>query len=276
MDLETKTPVEVLDRSLEPQEPNFVWDSVPWSPDSDWVLLPLRSVLTDTLRAITPDGALHREIVPVSCMVRGGPAILCRAFLSPDGQIIAGGGRLTDEDDENLCAVNTDGTNFRVLIPSILVYDLVWSPDARSIFFMYTPRIGSSDYRYGIVNVDGSDYHDPFARLTRELGYIENVRWLRLALQPPTPTATFTAISTPRPTATELPTKALTATATPLPSLVPTISTTQLASVMTATPSPTNASKPISTPSLGDSTCTVFGAIVFVVVLGWWALNKRG
>lgn len=202
MNLETREMVEVMSLLTGRQEAPLGWPSSPWAPDSEWVLLPPRILRPDTLRAVKPDGTLHHEIINLTYGPRGDVGISgFTVSLSPDGKTVAGGGRFKEGGKECLCAVDADGSDFRVLVPDVYVKWLVWSPDSKSIFFMYIVEEFSTDYQYGIVNVDGSGFYDPFAGLPEKLTRVEDVHWVRLSLPTPTPTV-LTPAATPVPTST--------------------------------------------------------------------------
>jgi Tol biopolymer transport system component len=167
LDVESGRVIEVMSILVGRQEWPFGWSASPWSPDSKWVLLPPRVLHPDILRSVKPDGTLYREIVNLSYGPRSDVGIgASMPRLSPDGGTVAGGGRFDQEGRECLCAVDTDGTDFRVLVPNVYVIWLIWSPDSKTIFFQYTVEEFSLNYQYGIVNADGSDFHDPFANLS--------------------------------------------------------------------------------------------------------------
>lgn len=238
MNLESQRRIRVSSWDLEPREPPRSWRTDPWSPDSEWVLLPPRMVLTDTLRAVGRNGSLHHEIIDLSCISDAGPAICgLSVCLSPNGQTIVGEGRLAPESPEGLCAVDTDGNNFRILVPDVTGVQPVWSPDSKSVYFEYTLKPGG-EYRYGIVNVDGSGFYDPFAHLPEKPATVEDAHWVRLPLQTPTPTVTAIPSSTPQPTATP--------------------------STLDATPTATPESR----------ICTAAGSMIVVVILAWWLLRR--
>ncbi len=195
MNLESRKTVEVMRLLLEPRESPLGWGTYPWSPDGEWVLLPYRLALPDTLRAIRPDGTLHHEIIRLSPSWGQLRDVGINAFtvmLSPDGKTVAGGGRFEKDGNECLCAVDSDGNHFRVIVPDVFVVQLIWSPDSRSIFFKYAETADSADYHYGIVNVDGTGFYDPFAHLPEKLSTVENVHWAHLLSPTPTPAPTAT------------------------------------------------------------------------------------
>jgi WD40 repeat protein len=212
VNVDTGDVTEVLHRLLDSEEFTWNWRASPWSPDSEWVLLPSRVVRTDTLRAIRRDGTLHREIVDLAWEDQDEPSLYgYTATLSPDGRTIVGGGRLAERDNESLCAVDSDGGNFRILVADTLAVHPLWSPDSKSIFFQYTLKLGSFDERFGVVNVDGSGLFDPFANVSEPITYIEDVRWARsrpLVSTPtatPSPTATVAPVKTPDPSTCSVP-----------------------------------------------------------------------
>lgn len=289
--LETLKTTEIMHYVLHPQIPAGGWTTSPWSPDSEWILLPPSTVASDMFRAFTPEGKFHHKIIELVIIVDGEVGIRgLVSKLSPDGQILAGSGRFTKEGDECLCAVNTDGTNFRELVPSIHVGKFFWSPDSESIFLTYEQAPGM-DLEFGVVNADGSGLYDPFADLAQEFTDIRQVFWLRLDRPTPMVSPTTTSIPTQSPTAsltptpTPLPTK--TATATPLPTktatvtpsatatIVPQVTVTTLPKNHDATSTPQTTPTPLPTSSPGSSLCGASGIIVALAVLFWWKAQKR-
>jgi WD40 repeat protein len=265
MSLETKGTVKVANVPMGDQGLPLGWYAFPWSPDSKWALLPTR--WPGTWQTISSAGTLHRDIIDVSGFTQGDAGLdWLMSGLSPDGKTLAGRGRFQEGGNECLCAVDADGENFRVLVPDIYLDSFVWSPDGKSIFLKYTLEEYGSAYRYGIVNADGSGFYEPFANLCEKPTPVEGMRWVRFPASAPRLTAS--------PTPTLTPSSTIILSQTPTAAAFST--TTSFISNATATASSANTARPAPTSIPGNGICTLFGVVLFAVIVAWWFWQRRG
>lgn len=269
LDLQSKKSIQVMSMVMGRQELALFWTASPWSPKNDWVLLPPSDVQPDTLRAVNVDGTLHHQVVNTWFTNQRQPGFRATSpiKLAPDGKLVAGGGWAEAEGKEGLCIVGIDGKHFRAAVPGIFVTDLYWSPDSQSLFFEYTTKEFGKTYQYGIVNVDGDGFYNPFANLTEKPFISSKVSWIRLSDSMPATSRTNTYTAIPAYTSTPVVIKNIST-----PTLIAVTATSGLQERAT----PTNILVPTPAPMPNNGRCAVSSAaLVTVAVLLWQLLRQR-